>query len=277
MFLFSVQFLCSILNTRIDLMGILRYNCNSKNYKTDEVTDMYGKRHSGPSETAYRDLKERILHLELPPGTAISEIETAAQYDISRTPIRDVFKTLAAEGLLEIRPHIGTFVSLIDLHMISDILYIRESLEQAVYKDLANSYDKAQEPRIRAILGHQQELIDSDLSPEELSRAFIVTDNDFHYTLYDMAGRGNAIGFLGLINSQYERFRTLINLGGKEYLKKLHKDHTAIFQCIAAKQYEELRQQISHHIYDGFQSSADIMRLHPEYFKSPENGHIRLS
>lgn len=237
---------------------------------------MYGKRHSGSSETAYQELKERILHLELPPGTAISEIETAAQYDISRTPIRDVFKTLAAEGLLEIRPHIGTFVSLIDLHMISDILYIRETLEQAVYKDLAHIYDKTQESRIRAILKHQQELIESNLSPEELSRAFIVTDNDFHYTLYDMAGRENVIGFLGLVNSQYERFRTLINLGGKEYLKKLHKDHSAIFQCIAAKQYEKLRQHISHHIYDGFQTGTDIVRLHPEYFKSPENECIHL-
>lgn len=238
---------------------------------------MYGKRHSGPSETAYQELKERILHLELPPGAAISEIETAAQYDISRTPIRDVFKTLAAEGLLEIRPHIGTFVSLIDLHMISDILYVREALEQAVYKDLADSYDKAQEPRIHAILKHQQELIESGLSPEELSRAFIVTDNDFHYALYDMAGRRNVTGFLSLVNSQYERFRTLINLGGKEHLKKLLEDHTAIFHCIAAKQYEELRQHISHHIYGGLQASTDIMRLHPEYFKSPENGCNGLS
>ncbi len=248
-----------------------------KNFTTEEVTDMYGKRHSGPSETAYQELKERILHLELPPGAAISEIETAAQYDISRTPIRDVFKTLAAEGLLEIRPHIGTFVSLIDLHMISDILYIRESLEQSVYKDLAERYDKTQEPRIRRILQRQQELIESSLSPEELSRAFIVTDNDFHYALYDMAGRGNITNFLGLISSQYERFRTLINLGGKEYLKKLQKDHASIFHFIATKQYEELRQHISHHIYDGLQTSADIMNLHPEYFKSSENDRIKLS
>lgn len=231
---------------------------------------MYGKRHSGPSETVYQKLKDQILHLELPPGAAISEIETAAQYDISRTPIRDVFKTLEAEGLLDIRPHIGTFISLIDLNMISDILYIREVLEQAVYKDLAHKYSNIQDSRIHLILQHQQELIESSLPLEELSRAFILTDNDFHYALYDMAGKRNVINLFSSISSQYERFRTLINLRGREHLRKLHEDHAAIFRCITTKQYEELEQRISHHIYDGLQTSNDIMNQHPEYFKMPD-------
>ena len=83
---------------------------------------MYTKKHSGTSEAVYQKLKEQILYLELPPGSAISEIDTAAKYEMSRTPVRDAFKMLESEGLLEIRPHIGTFVSLIDLNMISDIL-----------------------------------------------------------------------------------------------------------------------------------------------------------
>ena len=118
---------------------------------------MYTKKRTGTSEAVYQKLKEQILHLELPPGSAISEIDTAAEFEISRTPVRDAFRMLESEGLLEIRPHIGTFVSLIDLHMISDILYMREVLEQAVLKDLTASYDKSQEFRIRLILQGQQE------------------------------------------------------------------------------------------------------------------------
>lgn len=154
---------------------------------------MYAKKHTGTSEAVYKQLKEQILHLELPPGSAISEIDTAAKYEISRTPVRDAFKMLESEGLLEIRPHIGTFVSLIDLNMISDILYMREVLEQAVFKDLAMIYDKSQEFRIRLILQHQRELLDSGMPVEELSRAFIVSDNEFHNTLYDIAGKKNVM------------------------------------------------------------------------------------
>lgn len=232
---------------------------------------MYGKKHSSTSVAVYQKLKEQILHLELPPGSAISEIETAAKYEISRTPIRDAFKMLESEGLLEIRPHIGTFVSLIDLNMISDILYIREVLEQAVLRDLSRIYDKSQEFRIRLILQGQRELLDSDLPLDELSRAFILSDNEFHHTLFDMAGKKNVTAFFGSINSQYERFRTFINLGGKDALVRLHEDHVEIFHCIANQDYDTLKERISHHIYDGFNASAGIIYQHPEYFKSSES------
>lgn len=52
---------------------------------------MNGTRHTGTSVAVYKDLKEQILHLELPPGSAISEIDTAAAFHVSRTPVRDAF------------------------------------------------------------------------------------------------------------------------------------------------------------------------------------------
>lgn len=230
---------------------------------------MYTKKHTGTSEAVYQRLKEQILHLELPPGSAISEIDTAAAFEISRTPVRDAFKMLESEGLLEIRPHIGTFVSLIDLHMISDILYMREALEQAVLKDLTASYDRSQEFRIRLILQRQRELLDGRFSPDELGRAFIVSDNDFHCALYELAGKQTVMNFLGSINSQYERFRTFLNLRDHDFLMQLYDDHCKIWECIKAKDHEQLTALISHHIYDGFNSSTEAVCRHPEYFKTP--------
>ena len=229
---------------------------------------MYTKKHTGTSEAVYQKLKEQILHLELPPGSAISEIDTAAKYEISRTPVRDAFKQLESEGLLEIRPHIGTFVSLIDLHMISDILYMREKLEQAVFHDLTSSHDKSQEFRIRLILQKQRELLDSDMDEEELGRAFLISDNEFHNTLYELAGKQNVMSFLKSINSQYERFRTFLNLGDRDNLQKLYSDHNDIWQYISGKDFDALSNCISHHIYDGFNASTEIIYQHPEYFKS---------
>lgn len=229
---------------------------------------MNSKKPTGTSQAVYHRLKEQILHLELPPGSAISEIDMAARYEVSRTPIRDAFKTLAAEGLLEIRPHVGTFVSLIDLDMISDILYMREALEQAVLRDLAQNHDKSQEFRIRLILQRQKELIESETTLEELSRAFIISDNDFHQMLYEMAGKINVILFFRTISSQYERFRTFLNLRGRDNLLRLYDEHAAIWDAISQQDYEALSAVLAHHIYDGFNSSTDIVYSHPEYFKS---------
>lgn len=228
---------------------------------------MPNQKKAAASQTAYQSIREQILHLEIAPGTALSETETAAKYHISRTPVRDVFKALESEGLLEIKPHIGTFVSLIDLDMISDILYIREVMEQAIFSDLAAIYDKSQEYRIRLVLKEQHDILNSDMSKEEMSRAFIISDNCFHQTLYEMAGKKHVSTFFNAINSQYERFRTFINMSGKNDLQCLYNDHVIIAKCIASHDLECLKDKISHHIYDGFNASALEIRKHPEYFK----------
>lgn len=223
--------------------------------------------HTATSDGVYEQLREQILHLELPPGSTISEIETAEKYDISRTPIRDAFKRLEREGLLEIRPHIGTFISLIDLNEISDVLYTREVLEYAVLSDLSQMYDKSQDLRIRVLLQQQKDLLETDADIEELSRAFIKCDNEFHAALFEAAGKKNITNFMNAINCQYERFRTFINFSGKDDLRKLYEAHNKIWECVVNKDLEALKDCINHHLYDGFSSSSAIVSKYPEYFK----------
>ena len=224
------------------------------------------KTHIATADGVYEQLKKQILYLELPPGAAISEIETAKKYHISRTPVRDAFKRLEREGLLEIRAHIGTYVSLIDLNTVSDILYIREVLEYSVLSDLAQIYDKSQDLRIQLILQQQKDLLESDLSVEDLSRAFIRSDNEFHTALFDAAGKKNIMQFLHTYNSQYERFRTFINFTGKADLQKLYDSHVQIWNCIVSKDLKQLKECINHHLYDGIHASGQIIRKAPEYF-----------
>ena len=191
--------------------------------------------HAGTYQQVYRKLREEILHLELPPGTSIGEIETAARFQTSRTPVRDAFKILELEGLLEIKSHIGTFVSLIDLRTVSDILYMRCTLEQSIFRELAQTLNKSQEYKICLLLQKQKELLESDKPLEEMARIFIVYDNEFHYSLYELAGRKNISLFYAAVNSQYERFRTFINLAGKDELQRLYNEHEEIWNCIVNK------------------------------------------
>ncbi len=228
---------------------------------------MYAKKFPGSSDTVYQKLREKILHLELPPLVSVSEIETAATYDVSRTPVRDAFKLLEAEGLLEVRPHVGTFVTQIDLEMVSDILYMREKLESAVLKELASKYDDNCKTTIKEKLYKQRELIDSDMEIGELSRAFVLEDNEFHYTLYDLSGRSNVHSIFNLMVAQYERFRTLLNLSSKDNLERLYREHETLVECLEEKRTDEISSLVSKHIYEGFRQCKDIMERYPEYFK----------
>ena len=224
-------------------------------------------KHTATYDGVYAELREKILPLELPPGATISEIETAAKYNVSRTPVRDAFKRLEREELLEIHPHVGTFISLIDLNTVSDVLYTREVLESAVLSDLSQMYDKSHDLHIRQLLQQQKELLDSDMDIKELSRAFIKCDNEFHFALFEAAGKSNITNFLNSINSQYERFRTFINFSGREDIEKLYHSHIKIWECIVNKDLVGLEDCIKHHLYDGFSSSSDIVSKYPDYFK----------
>lgn len=225
-------------------------------------------RHTSASETVYEKLKEEIIHLQLPPGGLVSELDTSAKYGVSRTPVRDAFKMLEREGLLTITPHVGTFVSKINLDEISDILYMRKVLEHAILHELAVSYDPSQDYRIKIILQKQRELLDSNNGNIEIGRTFIKLDNEFHMALYELAGKANVAKLFYSLNSQYERFRTFINFKSVDELNVLYREHEAIWDAIVNGNADKASEIITDHIYNGFNANIGIVCEHPEYFFS---------
>lgn len=65
-------------------------------------------------QRALEDMKQRILTLELAPGSALDEIALAAAYGLSRTPLRELFQQLAGEGFIALAPNRGATVSSMD-------------------------------------------------------------------------------------------------------------------------------------------------------------------
>ena len=246
----------------------------TKDFSDPKKKKPYLKRAS--SEIVYRSLKDDILHLILPPGSAISETETAAKYNVSRTPVRDAFKALESEDLLEVRPHIGTFVSYIDLNKVSDMIFMRESLEQTILKILVNTCTQSQMLKIRLLLKEQENLIEkvnAATTPEEhnaFGTQFLKIDNEFHYTLFKLAGKSSIWHFMNLYNTHYERFRTLINWSEMNMLGALYEQHCAIVDAIASKDSDALSNLLSTHLYSGFASNADILLKNADYFKGTE-------
>ena len=230
----------------------------------------------GTSDIVYKSLKNDILHLKLTPGSAVSEIETSNKYKVSRTPVRDAFKALASEGLLEVVPHVGTFVSYIDIREISDILFLREVTEQAVLRILATTHTHAQVLKIKLALNEQLKLIKQmpSLSPDEqkdCGARFLMLDNQFHELLFSLAGKKKVWDMLVNTNPQYERFRTLLNVGNPEAMTNLYDAHCEIADTVIQRDLDKLQQVITAHIYDGFSNNADIVLANSDYFtQDPE-------
>jgi DNA-binding GntR family transcriptional regulator len=83
----------------------------------------------GMPEAVADRLREAILDGVLAPGAWLREAELAKELEVSRTPIRDAFRILVAEGLVDIRANQGAVVSAVTSDDILELYTIREALE----------------------------------------------------------------------------------------------------------------------------------------------------
>ena len=81
------------------------------------------------AERAYHALRDRIVTLRLPPGTALREDELMRELEVGRTPLREAVKRLALENLVAVQPRRGTFVTAVEAADIADITAVRAELE----------------------------------------------------------------------------------------------------------------------------------------------------
>lgn len=82
--------------------------------------------------TLYQELRSRIIHLDLAPGTRLTEQSLARQHGMSRTPVRRVLDRLAHEGLVTINPGSGASVSPIDYQEMREVWALRLKIAELV-------------------------------------------------------------------------------------------------------------------------------------------------
>ncbi len=82
-------------------------------------------------------IRSRIISGKFDLGAALSEIALAHEFGVSRTPVREALKQLQTEGLVKIRPRVGTFVSIPSRSEIIELFQMKEILEGAAARILA--------------------------------------------------------------------------------------------------------------------------------------------
>jgi DNA-binding GntR family transcriptional regulator len=83
------------------------------------------------------EMRRRIISGELAAGVNLSEVALAESFGVSRTPVREALKRLQSEGLVTIRPRVGTFVTTPSRREITELFEMKELLEGAAARLLA--------------------------------------------------------------------------------------------------------------------------------------------
>lgn len=80
----------------------------------------------------YKTIRERVCLLQYPPGEMLSENALAAEFAISRTPMRRILRLLEFEGLVLSRQGVGTLVTTVDLKSLKEVYMLRIKLAELI-------------------------------------------------------------------------------------------------------------------------------------------------
>jgi DNA-binding GntR family transcriptional regulator len=131
------------------------------------------------SEAAYLRIRERIVSLDMPPGSVVNEGRLREELKIGRTPIREALQRLARENLVRSVPHRGTFVTdvnITDLARITEVRVVLEAHAARLAADRLSASDRACFAELLQVLEHGRPKVDQ--------RELMLLDQQIHRQIY---------------------------------------------------------------------------------------------
>lgn len=197
---------------------------------------------------AVNSLRRKILTGELPPGERLREIALSEELGMSRTPIREAFQTLAAEGLVDLLPNRSVIVSVPDKSEAADVFTVLGALE-GLAGQLACQRMTADQIEI---LGELQD--DLALYFEKRDRlSYLEANRLIHEHIIDCASSPSLTLVWRLLLPRAERARHVTTLDHDRWADA-YEEHRAIYAAIAARDEALIKQLLEAHFINGIEA-----------------------
>ncbi|MEM9754742.1 MAG: GntR family transcriptional regulator [Pseudomonadota bacterium] len=214
------------------------------------------------SGKVYRSLKDAILRLELEPGSILRKAEICAQLGVSRSPVAEAVTRLAGEGLVDVIPQAGTFVSRFSMVEIREGAFLREALELAAVEMVAATITEAQLVPLRRNLRIQAALIDDGDFP-----GFYRMDAQMHELILSYTGFQRLAQIASTSWLQVDRARQLV-LPNPHRVAETLEEHQRIIAALEAREVEAARAATRAHLRQLLHYLEPLERAHPNYFEA---------
>lgn len=190
-------------------------------------------------ELVFETLKREILDLKLEPGTVIGENDICERFGVSRTPVRDALRLLQEQGFVETIPYRGTYVTLLSLDNIKQMIYMRVAVETMVLRDFMLVQSPMVMEDIRHAIARQKAMItEPGFGPEQFYRM----DADMHSIWFGAVRRQKLWEMLQAQQLHYTRFRMLDFITETDFTRIIG-EHEEIFRLIGKRMRRVLRRR----------------------------------
>ncbi|MEZ2738904.1 GntR family transcriptional regulator [Comamonas jiangduensis] len=193
-------------------------------------------------------VRQQIYSRELEPGSWIDEMKMVEKFGISRTPLREALKVLAAEGLVTMKPRRGAYVTEVsekDLHDVYHLLSLLESDAAAVVAE------KASDEQLQQLRDLHQDLAQAVSNADQ----FFHINERFHMALLAMCDNrflSQTVADLRKV-MKLNRHQSLFKRGR---IEDSLKEHSAIMQHLNNRNAEATRRAMQAHFRNGLAAAA---------------------
>lgn len=153
------------------------------------------------------DVREFIVRGGVAEGARIPEAELCQRFGVSRTPLREVLKSLSAEGLVTLRPNRGSVVTALDREAVMQTFEAKAVLESFIGEHATLRATDADLSRVAKI---HETLIAAERAGD--FESYTRLNSDFHRTLAELAGNREIVTIYERLQTRLQFIRYRINL-----------------------------------------------------------------
>ena len=208
-------------------------------------------------EEAADRLRDLIVQGRLVPGARLNERLLTAQLGVSRTPLREAFKVLATEGLVELLPNRGAIVSEIDPVRLAEILAVMGALEALAGEFACVNASDGQINEIRSL--HHEMLANharGDLA------GYFKFNQAIHLKIVKYSGNTVLYNAYRQLNANVRRARYMANLSQERWDAAV-REHAEILEALAARDVVRIKALLADHLAHKLSSVLADLRAVP--------------
>ena len=214
------------------------------------------------TDRTFLAIREAIMELNFLPGEIIRKHDICNTLGVSRSPVSEALAKLRNEGLVEVVPQSGTFVSRFSLQDIKEGAFLREAIELACIEILASNISEKQLIDLNRNLKLQKVLAETDDY-----QGFYQLDAEMHSMIMDFTGYKNLAKVTKTGWVQVDRARQLL-LPVDGRLKKAFQEHRAVIKALEQNDVALAREKMRTHLNQLILLLTPLEKKHPHFFEN---------
>lgn len=214
-------------------------------------------------DRVYGLLRRRIIDLSLPPELPLVEKDVADILQASKTPVREALIKLSREGLVNVVPKSGSYVTPISIDRYLQACFMRSQLEVGCVRRLARvpiSHEGI--ARLYGVIAEQKKAL-----AEGSQADFFLLDEKFHSTLFELAGLSDVWHALHAAQAELDRIRHLKRLFGVRRPQSVLQEHGAIVKAIEKRDADLVEAALLENI-GGLDAESTKISEHPHLIQT---------